>query len=210
MAPSSATTALRGARSARLRFMASISARMAPRSTEALGSARSRRMSSSLSARARTSSSNNCESGAAASLRGPPPSSFGASDGVQSPGSLGRLRGRVVEAAVRSPRPVAPAGLELVAAHGDLRHRGLEIKWRLRIERWRRREAIAARLASLSGAGQGSSGSIRAAARRRSAHGGRCLAPRRLALEFGRPFQRREPPALRRARASFQSARSPN
>ena len=53
-------------------------------------------------------------------------------------------------------------------------------------------------------------GSIRAAALRRSARGGRCLAPRCPALEFGRQFQRRERPALRRARASFQSVRSRN
>ena len=48
----------------------------------------------------------------------------------------------------------AGAGLELVATHGDLRHRGLEIEWRLRVRRGRLSEAVAPRLAGLSGAGQ--------------------------------------------------------
>ena len=54
----------------------------------------------------------------------------------------------------RAGPAAAGALLELVAPHGDLRHRGLEIKWRLRIERCGRREAIAGHLASLSGVGQ--------------------------------------------------------
>ncbi|MGH6799001.1 MAG: hypothetical protein ACREDI_11545 [Roseiarcus sp.] len=41
-----------------------------------------------------------------------------------------------------------------MAAHGDLRHRGLEIEWRIRIQRGRPSEAVTARLASLSSAGQ--------------------------------------------------------
>ena len=117
----------------------------------------------------------------------------------------GAVRGSGGGAAV-SPRPAA--GFELVAAHGDLRHRGLEIKWRLRIQP-RAAEGSGRRASRRSERGRSSlSGSIRAAALRRSARGGRCLAPRRPALKFERQFQRRERPGLRRAKASFQSARS--
>ncbi len=53
----------------------------------------------------------------------------------------------------RAGLSAAGALLELVAPHGDLRHRRLEIKGRLRIERCRR-EAVAAPLAILSDVGQ--------------------------------------------------------
>ncbi len=85
------------------------------------------------------------------------------STGVQLAGiALGRgRRGRAGVSGDRSGirrRRAGPAataaGLELVAAHGDLRHRGLEIEWRLRVQRGRGREAVAMRLAGLSDVGQ--------------------------------------------------------
>ncbi len=48
----------------------------------------------------------------------------------------------------------AGAGLELVAAHGDLRHGGHEIEWRLGVRRGSLSGTIAARPAGLGGAGQ--------------------------------------------------------
>ncbi len=196
--------------------MASISARMALRSmAEARSSARSRRMSSSLRARARTSSTSNCLSGAAVADVGAVRAAFGGlGTGVRlagsAPGQGGRGRiGEAGHAGVRRRRArlaAAGARLELMPAHGDLRHRRLEIEWR----RGGLGERVGARLAGLEQRRSGLSGSIRAAGPRRSARAGRCPAPRCRAPEFGRRIQTLAPPGLRRARAASPGARSRN
>ena len=199
--------------------MASISARMALKSTtELLGSPRSRRIPSRLSASARMSSSNNCD-GAAPARGDRVRAVFSAVlTGVQSAlialseGGRGQIRGGGGSGVRRrrSSSAARPRGFELVAAHGDLRHRGLEIEGR-RSDPLRAVEGSGRRASRRSERRRSNlPGSIRAAALRRSARGGHCPAPRCPALEFGRQFQRRERPGLRRAKASFQSARSRN